>query len=267
MNAGEESRGLEVDAEVVRGSFDLALRFALPEGCTAALVGPNGSGKSTVVELLAGLVPASRGSVTLAGRVLERAPGLRLPPQARGLGVVFQGLALFPALTAIENVAYGLRSRGVGRAQARAQAQGWLERFELGGLADRRAGELSGGQAQRVALARAMIVRPPLLLLDEPLSALDVEARDAARSRLRGWLAEVPGVKLLVTHDIEDARAVADRLLVLDRGRLVAQGSVETLLAAPPPFLAAMMRRPPASVLAGPQVARERGRNTPRRAR
>ena len=234
--------GLEVDAEVRRGSFTLALRCSVPEGCTVALVGPNGSGKSTVVELLAGLVPASRGSITLAGRVLERAPGLRLPPQARGLGVVFQGLALFPSLTALDNVAYGLRSRGLGRAQARAQAQGWLERFELGELASRRAGELSGGQAQRVALARAMIVRPPLLLLDEPLSSLDVEARGAARTLLRGWLAEAPGVKLLVTHDLEDARAIADRLLVLDRGKVVAEGPVEALLAAPPPFLAAMMR-------------------------
>jgi len=234
--------GLEVDAEVRRGSFTLALRCSVPEGCTVALVGPNGSGKSTVVELLAGLVPASRGSVTLAGRVLERAPGLRLPPQARGLGVVFQGLALFPSLTALDNVAYGLRSRGLGRAQARAQAQVWLGRFELGELASRRVGELSGGQAQRVALARAMIVRPPLLLLDEPLSSLDVEARGAARTLLRGWLAEASGVKLLVTHDLEDARAIADRLLVLDRGKVVAQGPVEALLAAPPPFLAAMMR-------------------------
>jgi len=234
--------GLEVDAEVRRGSFTLALRCSVPEGCTVALVGPNGSGKSTVVELLAGLVPASRGSITLAGRVLERAPGLRLPPQARGLGVVFQGLALFPSLTALDNVAYGLRSRGLGRAQARAQAQVWLGRFELGELADRRPEELSGGQAQRVALARAMIVRPPLLLLDEPLSSLDVEARGAARTLLRGWLAEAPGVKLLVTHDLEDARAIADRLLVLDRGKVVAEGPVEALLAAPPPFLAAMMR-------------------------
>ncbi len=237
------SGGLEIDVEVVRGSFTLALRCSVPEGCTVALVGPNGSGKSTVVELLAGLVPASRGSVTLAGRVLERAPGLRLPPQARGLGVVFQELALFPSLTALDNVAYGLRSRGLGRAQARALAQVWLGRFGLAAMASKRAGELSGGQAQRVALARAMIVQPPLLLLDEPLSSLDVEARGAARSLLRGWLADAPGVKLLVTHDLEDARTIADRLLVLDRGRLVAEGSVHALLAAPPPFLAAMMMR------------------------
>ena len=234
--------GLEVDVAVVRGGFRLELELALPAGCTAAIVGPNGAGKSTVVELLAGLVPASRGSVSLDGRLLERAPGLRLAPQARGLGVVFQGLALLPALSVIENVAYGLRARGVGRAGARAQALAWLERFEIAGLAERAPRELSGGQAQRVALARAMILRPPLLLLDEPLSALDVEARAAARSLLREWLAEAPGVKLLVTHDLEDARAVADRLLVLGEGRVIADGAVAELLAAPPPFLAAMMK-------------------------
>ena len=235
--------GLALDVAATRAGFELALRLHLPPGCTAALVGPNGSGKSTLVELLAGLLPARRGEVVLDGRVLERAPGLRLPPQARGLGVVFQGLALFPSLTALDNVAYGLVARGLARARAREQALGWLERFELAALASRRPGELSGGQAQRVALARAMIVRPPLLLLDEPLSSLDVEARGAARALLRGWLAEAPGVKLLVTHDLDDARAVADRLLVLDAGRLIADGPVDALLAAPPPFLAAMLRQ------------------------
>jgi molybdate transport system ATP-binding protein len=233
---------LAVDVLVKRGEFALELAFSLPAGCTAALVGPNGSGKSTLVDLLAGLVPATRGTVVLDGRMLECAPDLRMAPQARGLGVVFQGLALFPSLTALDNVAYGLRARGMAKGQARAEARAWLARFEIEQLAERRIGGLSGGQAQRVALARAMIVRPPLLLLDEPLSALDVEARGAARALLRGWLAEAPGVKLVVTHDLEDARAVADRLLVLERGRLIAEGAVDELLAAPPPFLAAMLR-------------------------
>jgi len=236
------SAGLVIDADLRRGGFTLALDCELAAGCTTALVGPNGSGKSTVVEMLAGLLPISRGSVTLAGRVLERVPGLRLPPQARGLGVVFQGLALFPSLSAVDNVAYGLLARGMGRAAARAEALRWLGRFELAEVATRRPGELSGGQAQRVALARAMIGRPPLLLLDEPMSALDVEARVAARSLLRGWLAAAPGVKLLVTHDLDDARAVADRMIVLEAGRVVAEGAVAELLAAPPPFLAAMLR-------------------------
>lgn len=233
---------LIVDATVRRGSFTLELRCALPAGCTAALVGPNGAGKSTAVELLAGLLPAQRGEVALDGRTLERAPDVRVPPQARGLGVVFQGLALFPALTVVENVGYGLESRGVSRGRARAEALRWLERFEIGALAQRRPGELSGGQAQRVALARAMIVRPPLLLLDEPMSALDVEARAAARALLGGWLREAPGIKLIVTHSLADACAVADRLIVLEAGRVVADGPVRELLAAPTPFLAAMQR-------------------------
>jgi len=234
---------LAVDVFVKRGAFALELAFSLPDGCTAALVGPNGSGKSTLVDLLAGLVPATRGSVVLDGRVLEQAPGIRVAPQGRGLGVVFQGLALFPSLTALDNVAYGLRARGMRRAEARAEARVWLGRFEIEALAERRPGELSGGQAQRVALARAMIVRPPLLLLDEPLSALDVEARASARMMLRGWLAAASGVKLVVTHELEDARAVADYLLVLERGRLIAQGPIDAVLAEPPPFLAAMLRR------------------------
>lgn len=234
---------LEVDIAARRGGFSLELRFAAQAGSTVAVVGRNGAGKSTLIDVLAGLLPVTRGSVVLAGRVLERAPEVRLPPQARGLGVVFQGLALFPALTAIENVAYGLRSRGMGRAEARAEAQGWLDRLDVGGLAERRPGELSGGQAQRVALARAMIGRPPLLLLDEPIAALDVEARAAARSLVATWLAGASEtVKLVVTHDLEDARALADRMLVLEAGRVVADGPTAALLADPPPFLAAMLR-------------------------
>jgi molybdate transport system ATP-binding protein len=236
------SAGLVLEGVVVRrGGFVLAIDCAVPAGCTVAVVGPNGAGKSTLVELLAGLLPAAQGRVTLAGRVLE-GPGVRVAAQGRGVGVVFQGLALFPGLTAVENVAYGLRARGVARGVARAEALRWLERFEVAGLAEQRASALSGGQAQRVALARAMVVRPPLLLLDEPMSALDAPGRAAARSLLRGWLAEVPGVKLVVTHDLEDARAVADRLLVLEAGRVVADGTVAELLAAPSEFVAAMLR-------------------------
>jgi molybdate transport system ATP-binding protein len=234
---------LEVDFAARRGGFALELAFAAAAGSTVAVVGPNGSGKSTLIDVLAGLVPLTRGAVVLGGRVLERAPDVRLPPQARGLGVVFQGLALFPGLTAIENVAYGLRARGAARAEARAEARAWLERLDVAALAERRPGELSGGQAQRVALARAMIVRPPLLLLDEPISALDVAARASARTLLAEWLAAAPAtVKLVVTHDLEDARALADRVLVIDGGRAVADGPVAELLAAPPPFLAAMLR-------------------------
>lgn len=236
---------LEVDIEARRGGFTLAVQFSAAAGSTVAVVGSNGAGKSTLIDALAGLVPLVRGSVTLAGRVLERAPDVRLPPQAREVGVMFQSLALFPALDVADNVAYGLCARGVARAEARAEAQRWLVRLGVAELATRRPDELSGGQAQRVALARAMIVRPALLLLDEPISALDAEARVAARGLLKKCLAEEEeAVKLVVTHDLEDARALADRMVVLSAGRIVAEGSVEEVVrAVEPSGLILAMRR------------------------
>lgn len=233
---------LEVDVEARRGGFTLAVRFTVAAGRTVAVVGANGAGKSTLIDVLAGLVPLTRGSVVLAGRTLERAPEVRLPPQARGVGVVFQSLALFPGLDVLGNVAYGLVARGVARAEAHAEAQAWLGRLGVGELATRRTRELSGGQAQRVALARAMIVRPGLLLLDEPISALDAEARGSARALMKKWLAEEEAVKLVVTHDLEDARALADRMLVLDRGQIVADGPVEEVVGAEASGLIKAMR-------------------------
>ena len=234
---------LAVDIEARRGGFSLVVRFTAAAGSTVAIVGPNRAGKSTLIDVLAGLVPVARGSVVLAGRTLEQAPGRRLAPQARGVGVVFQRLALFPAIDVVGNVAYGLRARGVARREAHAEAMAWLERLGVAELATRRTGELSGGQAQRVALARAMIVRPELLLLDEPISALDAEARAGARALLKERLAaETEVVKLVVTHDLEDARALADRMLVLDGGRVVADGAVDELMRDPSLFLAAMRR-------------------------
>ena len=234
---------LVADVAARRGSFELDLRFTLAPGTTAALLGPNGAGKSTLVDALAGLVPLIRGEVALAGRVLERpAAGLRAPPQSRGLGVMFQGYCLFPHMSARDNVAYGLRARGVARPRARAEAQAWLERLEIGELGDRKPAALSGGQAQRVALARAMIVRPALLLLDEPLAALDVSARAHARALLRRWLAASGSISLIVTHDVRDAVALADELLVLEAGRLTARGAPAELRARPPtPYVAAAL--------------------------
>jgi molybdate transport system ATP-binding protein len=235
--------GLVADIAARRGAFELRLRFELAPGTTAAILGPNGAGKSTLVETLAGLVPLTDGELTLAGRTLERpSAGLRAPPQSRGLGVMFQGYCLFPHMSARDNVAYGLRARGVPRARARAEAQAWLERLELGALGDRLPAALSGGQAQRVALARAMIVRPALLLLDEPLAALDVSTRAHARALLRRWLGESGAIALIVTHDVRDATALADELLVLEVGRLTARGPAAELRARPPtPYVAAAL--------------------------
>lgn len=218
------------NVEARREGFLLAVDLAAEAGSTVAIVGANGAGKSTLIDVLAGLVPLTRGCVTLAGRVLERAPDVREPPQARGVGVVFQGLALFPALDVLDNVGYGLCARGVARGEARREAREWLERLGVAELAERRPHALSGGQAQRVALARAMIIKPALLLLDEPVSALDAGARASAREFLRERLAETEAVKLVVTHSLEDARALADRMLVLAGGRVVADGPVEEVV-------------------------------------
>lgn len=229
------SAGLAVDIAVQRGPFSLELRFALAPGATVAVLGPNGAGKSTLVDALAGLVPLTRGEVVLAGRTLERpAARVRLSPQERGLGVMFQGYCLFGHMSARDNVAYGLRARGVARARARAEAQAWLERLGVGEVGDLRPEALSGGQAQRVALARAMITRPALLLLDEPLAALDVSARAQARRLLAGWLAEAAAICVIVSHDVRDAVALADELLVIEAGRLTARGPAAELRARPP---------------------------------
>jgi molybdate transport system ATP-binding protein len=191
-----------------------------------ALLGPNGAGKTTVLRALAGLLRLTGGRVALDGRVLEEpARRLRVPAERRPVGVVFQDYLLFPHLSVVENVAFGLRARGVRSAAARRTAQGWLERLGLPGVADASPRTLSGGQQQRVALARALATDPRLLLLDEPLAALDVSIRAEVRRDLRRHLREFAGVNLLVTHDPLEAIALADRLVVIERGRLVQVGT------------------------------------------
>lgn len=194
-----------------------AVRLEVPAGTTVAVVGPNGAGKSTLLRALLGLTPrATATSLRLGGRELAG-----LPPHRRGIAWVPQDGALFPHLTALANTAYGPRVRGVPRGRARTEARRRLERLGVGHLAHRRPGELSGGQAQRVALARALAARPRLLLLDEPLAALDQTARARVRHALRRHLAGFPGVCLIVTHDPVEAVSLADRVLVLEEGRPV----------------------------------------------
>jgi molybdate transport system ATP-binding protein len=236
---------LRADIHLRRGEFDLELSFSAPSGEILALVGPNGAGKSTVLEAIAGLIPLTRGEIVLDGRLLERTvTGERLPPQARNVGVLFQGLALFEHLSVLDNVAYGPRARGLGKSQARARARTWLERFGIAELASRRPAELSGGQAQRVALARALIVEPQMLLLDEPLAALDALTVIDAREVLRATLRAFAGVSLIVTHELDDALELADHLLVIEHGKLVQQGSPAEVAAAPATdHLAAMLAR------------------------
>jgi molybdate transport system ATP-binding protein len=188
-----------------------------------AVVGPNGSGKTTSLRALAGLIRPTSGHIRLGNRVLDD-DTVHVSAAHRGTGVVFQDYLLFPHLSAVENVAFGLIARGTRRASALETAQSWLTRFDLADFAAVRPAQLSGGQAQRVALARALILEPELLLLDEPMAALDASTRTEVRRDLATQLRAYGGATVLVTHDASDALALADELVVLDRGSVVQRG-------------------------------------------
>jgi molybdopterin-binding protein len=207
-------------------SRDVALRLEVAAGETVALLGPNGAGKSTVLGVIAGLVTPTAGQVTLAGRDLAG-----LPPHRRQVALLAQEPLLFPHLSAVENVAFGPRARGAGRHDARAAAHEWLARVGVDDLAQRRPHQLSGGQAQRVAIARALAAEPRLLLLDEPMAALDVAVTPALRHLLRTVLAGRTAV--VVTHDALDALLLADRVVVIEGGRAVEQGPTAEVLRHP----------------------------------
>jgi len=217
---------LDASVTVRRGALHLAVDLAVADGEVLAVLGPNGAGKSTLLRVLAGLLPLDAGRVVVDGTTWDDASAeARLAAHRRSLGVVFQDGLLFPHLTVGANVEFGLRTRGVGKAARQATAAAWLARVGLDGLAGRRSAELSGGQAQRAALARALAPEPDLLLLDEPLSALDARTRLTVRAELRRHLAEFPGSTVLVTHDPVDAMALADRVVVLEEGRVVQTGT------------------------------------------
>lgn len=183
-------------------------------GTTIAVVGPNGAGKTTLLRALLGLTPRAHAELRLGDTDVTA-----LPPHRRGVAWVPQDGALFPHMSALANTAYGLRAHGVPRAEARRSAQEWLDRLGVGHLAHRKPAQVSGGQAQRIALARALAAHPRLLLLDEPLAALDQTTRAHVRHTLRSHLDGFGGVCLIVTHDPVEAVALADRVLVLDEGR------------------------------------------------
>ncbi|MCW2576406.1 MAG: Molybdate transport system ATP-binding protein [Modestobacter sp.] len=216
---------LSAHVVVQRGSLAVDLEVAVADGEVLAVLGPNGAGKSTLLRVLAGLLPPDDGRVVLDGDTVWDDGRVHVPPHQRSLGMVFQDHLLFPHLSITENVAFGLRTRGVHRAAARASAEAWLTRVGLAGLGGRRPGELSGGQAQRAALARALVVDPRLLLLDEPLSALDARTRLTVRAELHRHLSEFPGSAVLVTHDPIDAMALADRVVVVEDGRVAQAGT------------------------------------------
>lgn len=216
------------------GAFDLDVQFSVDPGEVVALLGPNGAGKSTVLRAVAGLAPLDAGRITLDDLVLDDpVADVFVNADARPVGVVFQDYLLFAHLSALENVAFGLRARGMPRAQARTVAAEWLNRMGLGDHATHRPAQLSGGQAQRVALARALATQPRLLLLDEPLAALDAGTRAEVRSDLRRHLATFGGMRIMVTHDPIDAFALADRVIVIEGGRVSQTGSLAEVTAQP----------------------------------
>jgi len=217
---------LTADLQLARGDFALGLALHVAPGQILAVLGPNGAGKTSLLRALAGLTPITAGRITVGESTWDDADrGLSLTTEDRRVGLVFQDYRLFPHLTVRDNVAFAARARGAGRDRARRDATTVLDRLGIAELADRRPAVLSGGQAQRVALARALASRPRLLLLDEPLAALDARTRLEIRGELRRYLAEFSGPTILVTHDPLEAMVLADRILVIEGGRAVQEGT------------------------------------------
>jgi molybdate transport system ATP-binding protein len=220
---------LSLAVETELGDLGLQVELEVAAGECLALAGPSGAGKTSVLRIAAGLLSPERGRVTCGERVwLDRAGGIDLPPEQRRCGFVFQHYALFPHLSAWQNVGYGLPRR-----ERRARAHELLERLGLAHRADARPATLSGGERQRVALARALAVRPDALLLDEPLSALDARTRASAGRELAAVLHEAGVPTLLVTHDFQEAALLGDRVGVMDLGKVVQLGSASELAAEP----------------------------------
>ncbi|WP_445186203.1 sulfate/molybdate ABC transporter ATP-binding protein [Pseudonocardia sp. Cha107L01] len=235
---------LELTASVRRREFTLDVSLTVARGEIVAVLGPNGAGKSTLLGVLAGLLRPDEGRVVLDGRTLtDTGSGVHVPTHQRGVGLLAQQALLFPHLTAVANVAFGPRCHGVSKRAAADRARDLLAEVDVAELGRRRPSQLSGGQAQRVALARALAGEPELLLLDEPLAALDIDSAPALRALLRrvvrGPDGGVARTALLVTHDVLDALVLADRVVVLTGGSIVEQGATRDVLTRPrSPFAA-----------------------------
>jgi len=216
---------LDAHFTLTRGSFELNVDLSFNEGEVVAVMGPNGSGKSTFLHAIAGLLPVTSGSLVLDDQTLDEATSeVFKDPTQRPVGIVFQGGLLFETMTILENIIFGLRARKIKRTEATVQAQPLINQFGLSELLQRQPRELSGGQAQRVAIARALITKPKVLLLDEPMSGLDTATRQLVRAEFREVLAGFAGYRILVTHDLDDALAMADRIIELDQGKVIWDG-------------------------------------------
>ena len=232
-------KALNVEVKLNRKSFDLDVDFVIPKQGVTALLGPSGSGKSTILRILAGLEQPQYGRIvndaeTWFENGIDTKKKTFMPPQKRRVGVVFQDYALFSHLTAAQNIAYGITGKGINQ-----KVEHWLERLHIKEYRDRYPHNLSGGQRQRVALARAMVTEPDLLLLDEPFSALDVNLRQYLREELKSVIEETHCPVVMVTHDLNDARYIADRVGVLVNGRLHSFGPTSEVFGDPKSFDAA----------------------------
>jgi molybdate transport system ATP-binding protein len=230
----ERKSMLQVDLDTHLNMFHISLSFSAEPGKTTVLLGESGSGKTTVLRLLAGLLHPQRGRISLGETLyFDSEMHITVPPQERPFGYVFQDYVLFPHLSVFENIAFGLHAQHLPRQLIRQRVGEALEQVHLGGFDQRRPAQLSGGQQQRVAIARALALQPALLLLDEPLSALDVQTRREVRHELHRILAEVGITTILVTHQYLEALVFGQQILVLDAGKVIQRGEQRDLLTYP----------------------------------
>jgi len=233
-SAAASSAALQAEVVVERDGFRLDVSLTVPSGGVLAVLGPNGAGKTTLLRALAGLIVPGTGRVRVGDRILDdTAAGIHVEPEHRGIGVVFQDYLLFPHLSALENVAFGPRAHGVPARTARERGLAWLTRVGIADRAGALPAALSGGQSQRAALARALVLEPAVLLLDEPLAALDAATRMDVRADLSGYLREFRGATVLVTHDPLDALILADEIIVLEAGLVTQRGTPQEVSRAP----------------------------------
>lgn len=218
---------LDADIHLRLGDLHLSAIITAGDRSVVAVLGPNGAGKTTLLRCLAGVTALDAGHIRLDGIVLDQPDTNTFEaPQTRRVGVVFQDHLLFPHLNALDNISFGLRSRGATKATARRVAAQWLDKVGLAGIAHAKPQDLSGGQAQRIALARALATNPLLLLLDEPFAAVDAAAHIDLRRDLRRHFADFTGITIVVTHDPLDALTLADHVVVLENGRVAQSGTI-----------------------------------------